>query len=358
MKKITRILLLIIILVLLFVVIKVGRDKRIERRSNQIATQNNIPIQIEKENATEVATFNNKTTANSSTNTTNQLVDGYLKPGDYRFTLMHDDIERYYLLHIPSLYNDQPTSVILALHGGMGSAEGIAQNYDLVEKSDKEGFVVAFSNGASRFPSGKRATWNAGDCCGYAVTSKSDDVGFIKKVAEDIRKKINVEKMFATGMSNGGMMVYRLACEIPEDFTAIAAVAGTDNYYDCKTKKPISVMHIHSEKDKHVLFKGGCGPNCIIRSETEHTSVADTISKWVKSNRCNKKVERIFENENAYCDLYKNCNNDTLVKLCVTKDGGHSWPGLKISSENRFEKNVSSQAISATDEIWKFFKSR
>lgn len=198
----------------------------------------------------------------------------------------------------------------------------MAENYGWIPKSEKEGFIVAFPNGASRLSSGKIATWNAGNCCGYAVESRSDDVGFVKAVIEDIKKKVNIGKIFATGMSNGGMMSHRLACEMSDTFTAIAAVAGTNNYDGCNPKRPISVMHIHGLKDDHVLFNGGCGPKCIAKSETEYISVPDTISGWVEKNNCNKKPERVLENEGAYCDLYTGCDQNVQVKLCVAKDGG------------------------------------
>jgi polyhydroxybutyrate depolymerase len=281
-----------------------------------------------------------------------------LKSGDYRFKIINNNIERYYLLHVPNSYDNKPTPLILAFHGGAGSAEHMAEQYDLISKSDKEGFAVAFLNGASRLPSGKIATWNAGECCGYAVSSDSDDVDFVKLAIDDIKNKINVEKIYATGMSNGGMLSHRLACDMPELFTAIAAVAGTNNYNNCNPKKPISVLHIHSLIDQHVLFEGGCGPDCKINSETEFNSVSNTISGWVKRNNCNSSPERVFNNNGAYCDLYTECSEGVQVKLCVTDDGGHSWPGLKTESDNPLEKYTPSQKISATYEIWNFFKAQ
>jgi polyhydroxybutyrate depolymerase len=282
--------------------------------------------------------------------------DNFIGAGDYNFNITHDNIKRYYLLHIPKSYNAKNSPLILALHGGMGTAETQKEYYGLVEKSDKEGFIIAFPNGASRFPSGGMATWNAGNCCAYAVQSKSDDVGFIKKVISDIKSKAKIDKIYAIGMSNGGMMSYRLACDMSDTFTAIASVAGTDNYDNCNPKKAISIMHIHSLIDSHVLFDGGCGPDCNIKAETEFTSVPDTISKWVTKNNCNNNPERVFDNNGAYCDLYTGCKANTQVKLCVTDDGGHSWPGAQ-KSPVRPEQKIPSQKISANNEIWNFFSS-
>lgn len=280
-----------------------------------------------------------------------------LGPGDYDSSLQVGDLTRKYLLHVPQNYNkNKAIPLILAFHGGMGNAEIMAEGYNLIPKSDKEGVIVAFPNGVSRFPSGKLATWNAGNCCGYAVERNSDDVSFVKAVLYDIKSKFNIDsnKIYATGMSNGGMMSYRLACEMSDTFAAITSVSGTDNYDECNPKKPISVMHIHGLKDDHVLFYGGCGPACNIESETGFVSVPDTISKWVERNNCDTNPQRVVVNENAYYDLYSKCDGGVQVKLYVVLDGGHSWPGTE-KAPNPLEKSTPSQAISATDEIWKFF---
>ena len=160
------------------------------------------------------------------------------------------------LHHIPG----RKTPLVLAFHGGLGTADTMAEYYGWKPKSDREGFLVAFPNGASRLASGKLATWNAGNCCGYASGSRSDDVGFTKVVIADIREKANVGNIFATGMSNGGMFSHRLGCEMPETFTAIAAVAGTNNFDGCNPQEPVSVLNIHGLQDQHLLFYGGCGP--------------------------------------------------------------------------------------------------
>lgn len=111
---------------------------------------------------------------------------------------------------------------------------------------------------------------------------------------EDIKRRANVDetRIFATGMSNGGMIAHRLACEMSETFRAVAAVAGTDNTKTCNPSRPISVMHIHALDDTHVLFNGGAGKDSF-RDEskvTDFTSVAVTINRWIIRNNANKKT--------------------------------------------------------------------
>lgn len=279
-------------------------------------------------------------------------VEVTLESGDYKFTISQGDTERYYLLHIPKSYDGKAAPLIFALHGGMGTAEIMSENYGWKEKSEKEGFIIVFPNGASRLKSGKIATWNAGNCCGYASEKNSDDVSFVKAVIKDIKAKVNIGKIFATGMSNGGMMSHRLACEMSEEFSAIAAVAGTNNYDFCNPKKPISILHVHGLADSHVLFNGGSGPDSL--TKVDYKSVPNTISEWKSMNNCDDRSKRVFEDEDGYCDLYSQCDDGAQVKLCVAKNGGHSWPGVS-KSQNSFEGSTATRTFSATDEIWNFF---
>jgi len=279
------------------------------------------------------------------------------RPGDYVFTVVHDGLARKYRVHVPTGYDPAtPAPVLFALHGGGGNMDYQAndQRYGLISTSEREGFIAVFPNGYSKLRSGKFATWNAGACCGDARDKNIDDVGVIRRVVDDVTGKLNVDRnrFFAAGMSNGGMMSYRLACELSDTFSAIAAVAGTDNTTTCQPKKPMAILHIHAKNDDHVLFNGGAGPGAF-RDEskiTQFTSVPATVSKWVASSRCNPTPKRILEKPGAYCDLYSPCQANVSVQLCVTDTGGHSWPGgTKPRSESP------SSAISANDVMWKFF---
>lgn len=279
-------------------------------------------------------------------------------PGSYTFTFPHNGINRFYIVHVPAVYKaSSPSPVLFALHGGGGNMKIQANDefYKLISKSEKENFVVVFPNGFSKLKSGEFATWNAGKCCGDARDTGSNDVGFIKEVFSKLINQVNVDekKVFATGMSNGGMMSYRLACELPDIFKAIAAVAGTDGTISCSPGKAVSILHIHAKNDDHVLFSGGAGTKAAEKSKiTDFASVPDTIAKWVKENKCSG-MKRVLEVTGAYCEQYLNCKNDSKVQLCVTETGGHSWPGGKKPRG----QDETSKAISANDVMWDFFKS-
>lgn len=280
--------------------------------------------------------------------------------GDYDLSLVHGGLKRTYKVHVPSSYDRSvPMPLVLAFHGGGGSSEMMANdsNYHLISKSDREGFIAVFPNGASRLRSGKLATWNAGNCCGYARDNDIDDVGFVKAIIDDLEKELNIDrlKIYAVGFSNGGMFCYRLASELPDIFRAIASVAGTDNYDGSMPSKPVSVLHIHAGDDGHVIFNGGAGPDAFRDASkvTNFTSVPETVSRWVGRDRCEKNPQRVIDEEGVYCDLYSGCDGNAEVMLCVTETGGHSWPG---GAKYRGKADLPSRAISATDTIWDFFR--
>jgi len=280
-------------------------------------------------------------------------------PGDYTFSLVHDGLTRMYRVHVPRSYRAEvPAALILAFHGGGGNMNHMATDkyYGLISKSEAEGFIVVFPNGFSNFKSGKFATWNAGTCCAAARDRKVDDVGFVRKIIENLTRQLAIDRnrIFATGMSNGGMMAYRLACEMPDTFKAVASVAGTDNTTTCAPKAPISVLHIHARNDDRVLYNGGSGRKFSDRSRvSDFISVPATVSKWVGLNGCPSTPERVLDAAGAYCERYTPCRDHVEVQLCVTETGGHSWPGgTKIR-----DGEPASQAISANEVMWAFFTS-
>lgn len=156
----------------------------------------------------------------------------------------------------------------------------------LSKKADSAGFVVVYPNGTGRLKN-RLLTFNAGNCCGYAMTNKIDDIEFTRKLLDNLNKFVNIDRkrVFATGMSNGGIMSYLLASELSDCIAAIAPVGGPMGTEICTPNRPVSIIHFHGTKDEHAPFHGGKG---IGISGTEFYSVEHSIQAWVKSNGCNQ----------------------------------------------------------------------
>lgn len=287
---------------------------------------------------------------------TQDRADPITAPGAYRYTIRHGGLQRHYLVHVPQSWRrGKPMPVVLALHGGGGSAEHMAndRNYALISASEQKGFIAVFPNGVSPLRSGLLATWNAGACCGPARDDGVDDVGFLRAVTARVLAQTggDAARVYAIGMSNGALMAYRLACEASDMLAGVMAVAGTDNTTRCAPARPVPVLHVHALDDDHVLFNGGAGPGSRRREAvTDFVSVPATIEKWVGLNRAQPQPERILTVPGATCDLYSRTPRGAAVQLCVTETGKHSWPG---GTKDRAD-TPPSQAIRANDVFWDF----
>jgi polyhydroxybutyrate depolymerase len=277
-------------------------------------------------------------------------------PGDYRFSFVHDGMTREYLVHVPKSYRPgHAAPMLMALHGGGGDADFQADDfrYRLISKSEQAGFIAVFPNGYSRFPSGILATWNAGACCGGAQKNNVDDVGFLREVVQRLERQASVDRsrVFVTGMSNGGLMSWRMACEASDLVRGIAPVEGTDNTLHCTPSRPVAVIEFHSLDDDHIPLNGGKGVSAL--TDTNFTSVSATQAKWVQLDRADPNAKRVLTVAGAHCDLHPAKPGGAPVELCLTDTGGHSWPG----GGTQQGRKQPSMAISANDLMWNFFSS-
>jgi len=280
-----------------------------------------------------------------------------LTPGDHTRTLQVDGRERSYLVHIPPKHDPkQPTPVVLAFHGGGGNAEQMVRFCGLNEKADKEGFIVVYPSGTGRFE--KMLTWNGGNCCGYAQWNKVDDVAFTRALLDDLAKFANVDpkRVYATGMSNGAIMCYRLASELSDRIAAIAPVSGPMGTEKCSPRRPVAVIHFHGTDDQYAPFEGGKGRGV---SQTDFYSVEHSIRAWVKANGCPEMPvvtdlpDKADDGMKVQRKTYGPGSDGAEVVLVEIKGGGHTWPGR--DPVVRF-LGKSTKDISANDLMWEFFK--
>lgn len=273
--------------------------------------------------------------------------------GNHTIKLDMQGRERTYKLHIPQKYDKtKPTPLVFVIHGGGGNADNVEEMSGFTPLSDSEGFIVCYPSGSGKLKN-FLLTWNTCNCCGYAMDINSDDVGFFSAMIEDISGKINIDKsmIYATGISNGGMMSYLLGCRLSDKFAAVGPVAGALNC-DCAPTNPISAIIFHGMKDEHVLYEGGVPKKQADSHPRVDKSVEYAVNFWATHNGSDKTPET-NDTGNLKKDVYKNGKAGTEVVLYTIKDGGHSWPGGKKGYP---QGDPPSQEINATKTMWEFFK--
>jgi polyhydroxybutyrate depolymerase len=265
------------------------------------------------------------------------------RPYRIEATMQVDGRTRHYLLYLPSGYYDNSSqyALVLGLHRGGGSAVQFDRHYGLTQKADASKFIVVYPEGVrSDGPLGVR-TWNAGTCCDYAVEHQIDDVKYIRQLIDQLtaRYRIDTKRVYATGMSNGGMLAYRLACEMPEKIAAIAAVSCTMVATDCHPARAVPVLHLHSVLDETVPPEGGIG----IRGYY-FPPVDSALNVFAFG------ASPVIVKDDAE---YKLTKWGDRIEYYLTKDGGHAWPGAVSTTSWGDEP---SSVIHANDLLWEFFQ--
>jgi polyhydroxybutyrate depolymerase len=249
-------------------------------------------------------------------------------------------------VHLPPSYDGSPLPLIIAMHGGLGSALNIEKQSKLSDKCDRANFIVVYPEGVkSRL--GIR-TWNAGECCGYASTQNIDDVGFIRVLIDTLMSKIQIDsnRIYATGMSNGGFMSYRLACELSDKIAAIAPVAASMTMPVCNPERPVPVMQFHSTQDANIPAIGGVGDGL----STHYNPPLDSVLGSFGSKASCLSKNSIQSQPYSY-SIWTSCSCDVVMEYFLTTDGGHSWPGGTKTATG----DPVSQQIDASDSMIRFF---
>ncbi|MBN1920000.1 MAG: dienelactone hydrolase family protein [Anaerolineae bacterium] len=274
-----------------------------------------------------------------------------MSPGDVTRTLTHAGRERSYIVHVPPGYDPaRATPVVLVFHGGGGYAENARTMTGFDAVADAEGFIVVYPNGTGR-RSDRLLTWNGGRCCGYAMEQNVDDVGFVRALLADLEAIANVDarRIYATGMSNGAIMSYRLACELADVIAAIGPVAATQNLDACTPSRPVPVLHIHGDADKHAPYAGGVGAESLVGIPFE--PVETTIEFWVGHNGC-ASTPQVTQNGSIRHTVYNGCQQDAAVELYTVVGSGHAWPGGQPGWKGG---DVPTTELNASQVIWDFF---
>lgn len=260
-------------------------------------------------------------------------------------SIQHDGIQRDYILYVPAIYNAAtPVPLVFNLHGY--TSNNVAQLFygEFRPIADTANFILCAPNGTidgqgNRF-------W---DAFGAGVV---DDLGFITALIDHISAQysIDADRVYSTGMSNGGFMSYDLACFRSDRFAAIASVTGTmtlARLAQCNATHPTPVMQIHGTADGTVNYNGSAGVS----------GIEPLVAHWVQFNNCNAAptitaVPNTSTTDGCTAERYVYTGGDagSTVEFYKIIGGGHTWPGAPVTI------GVTNQDFSASKEIWRFFR--
>ena len=256
-------------------------------------------------------------------------------------SLTHKTLERYYIIYVPeSGANEINMPVLFALHGYGSTAEN-HKNYTYYEPlAETNKFVVIYPQGS--FYNGILTSGNHWNVGSWTLGSTTDDVDFIDEVIGLISNKESIDqnRIYSSGMSNGGFMSYHLACNLSSKIAAIVSVTGSmskETLENCNPSHPTPMLQIHGTLDATVNFDGNSSLNM--------ESIDSVLNYWSTYNSCDPNPTLIVTD---YVDFsidhmkYNNCLNSVKVELYKVSNMGHTWPG-----KQRY-------GISASEEVWNF----
>jgi polyhydroxybutyrate depolymerase len=262
----------------------------------------------------------------------------------------HGGGDRNFIIHLPAGYTgEEPLPIVFASHGLAQGPNMMIAGSDFVPKADAEGFVVVF-------PDGEGNAWNAGDCCGGA----DDDVDYFRAMLEHVRRDLGVcvdrTRVYATGLSNGGFMSYRLACEASDLFAAVAPVAGalviSKEACEAAIERPVPVLAIHGTSDAIVQYDYAATGMSAVRSVEEFADINGCDAATVQAAQPTSMLD-------TDCITYTGCDEGAEVTFCSVDDGGHCWfgndtCGTGVAGGGIFVGN-DAEGIVAVDAVWDFF---
>lgn len=288
---------------------------------------------------------------------------GRLPVESTRYTLEHDGLTREYRLYVPpDLDPAQPVPLVLVLHGGGGTADGMEKltHSGFHDLADRDGFIVAYPQGVDKH-------WNDGRPLeDRAAQDDIDDVGYIAALIDHLAAEYPIDqtRVFATGISNGGFMSFRLACDLADRIAAVAPVTANlsaDLAARCAPSRPVPVLIINGTKDPLVRWEGGT-IQVLRKTRGDILSVDETVTTWLVLNDC-PDTPAITplpdadpgDHTRVRRERYAPCAADTVVELIVVEGGGHTWPG-GYAYFPWWLIGRTSRDIDANEVIWTFFQ--
>lgn len=246
-------------------------------------------------------------------------------PGSYTAFENFETIERSYRIYIPSAYADpersEPIPLVIALHGAGDTHQNFEFASGLSAYAEQLGFIVIY-------PQATEGYWNVGQS---DPLIQANDTQWIHHIVTYFLANLDVdpERIFATGFSAGGMMSYRLGCEMNDQIRAIAVVGSTMPEFVkpfCDDSDPVPILILHGMADTVVPIDD---------SRVNFFSLLETLEYWIEHNKCDTDTmltdtQPIIETQGSDVDIYSflDCEGENQIKLITVEDGQHFWFGM------------------------------
>ena len=275
-----------------------------------------------------------------------------------------NNLEREYWIHLPAK-NKSPVNlpIVFILHGGGGKGYAMAglTHYRFNELSDRYNFIAVYPQGIDK-------SWNDGrtDPISGSIKKKIDDLSFFKEMINQLEKDFEADRsrVFATGISNGGIMSFYLACKLQNTFRAIAPVTaniGKEVQGICERKMNTGLILFNGTSDPLVPYNGG-QVTVAGKARGAVTSTADSMRIWSINNSCSGKTteKELPDTKDDQTNItkieFKNCSFGNSIYHYRINGGGHTWPGGRQYLPKKIIGTVTEE-INAADLIWEYFSS-
>ncbi len=217
-------------------------------------------------------------------------------------------------VHIPDTPDGRALPLVFNFHGYLSNSQQHQDYSRLNARADERGVIAVHPDGVNR-------SWNAGTCCGHAQRTGVDDVAFVDELLRRVEALHPVDRtrVYAMGLSNGGFMSYRLACERSDVFAALVPVAGVNVTKECTPARAVPLLHFHGTEDTIVPYEGS--------SSSDLVSAPESTRAWAEKMGCGDTRTETLVAGDVRCESFEGCPAGVEVTLCTVNGGGHTWPG-------------------------------
>jgi polyhydroxybutyrate depolymerase len=279
-------------------------------------------------------------------------------------TMEFDGQPRTFEMYVPPTA-PRPLPIVLLLHGGRATAEQMRRYTAFDDLATREDILAVY-------PQGIGGQWNDGRPQVGTLNARaadSDDVKFLLELIDTLveRGLADAKRVYAAGISNGGMMALRLACEHPERLAAVAVVAANQpEALDCHPAVPVPIIFFHGTNDRFMPYGGGQILQWANLDRGKVLSATDSVGTWRKINGCTgqPKRTRLSDTSSTRNQLlsiervtYKPCAGAPVIRY-IARGGGHAWPGAKQGPGGDAILGPADVGLDANQVIWDFFKAQ